>query len=261
MKILILTSSFRKKGNTARLANLLRQKIQEIGISEDIPIAFEIISLAERNIQYCHGCRVCFDKGETYCPYWEDISPIKSAMRDADVFILASPVYVEDINGIMKTFLDRLAHINHRPEFAGKYAYLITTSGTGSSGHSTRTMASTMRTWGVHIIGQHDFVAGALSTEDQLSTRYQKDIDKIARRIISTYKKQKSQTPSFISLLFFRVQQRLWQRTVEDSVDFRYWESKGWINPGVTYYYPHNTNGLTVISARLAGTLIARFFE
>ncbi len=193
MKILFLTSSFRKKGNTARLVDLLRQKIQEIDVSNDNPAEFEIIILAEQNIQYCHGCRVCFDKGETFCPYWDEIAPIKSAMQSADVFILASPVYVEDVNGIMKTFLDRLAHINHRPEFAGKYAYLLTTSGSGSSGHAARTMASTIRTWGVHIIGQHDFVAGALSSDDQLAARHQKVIEKIARQIITSVEKNKAQ--------------------------------------------------------------------
>jgi multimeric flavodoxin WrbA len=261
MKILIITSSFRKKGNTAQLVDLLRQKIQEISVSENNPAEFEIINLAERNIQYCHGCRVCFDKGESFCPYWDDIAPIKSAMKSADVFVLASPVYVEDVNGVMKTFLDRLAHINHRPEFAGKYAFLLTTSGSGSSGHAARTMASTMRTWGVHIIGQRDFVAGALSTSDELSTRHRNVIEKIARQIISSVEKKKAQTPSFISLVYFKVQQYLWQRNVEDSIDFHYWESKGWINRGVTYYFPHRANRLKVASARLAGRIIAGFFD
>ncbi|HEX7556825.1 MAG TPA: isoprenylcysteine carboxylmethyltransferase family protein [Leptolinea sp.] len=46
-----------------------------------------------------------------------------------------------------------------------------------------------------------------------------------------------------------------------ENIDFHYWESKRWIGSGVTYYYPHKTKGLVVASARLAGSIIANFFE
>ncbi len=261
MKILVLTSSFRKAGNTSRLVDLLIQSIAQAGSAAGISPVVDHIHLAEQNLQYCHGCRVCFDKGETYCPYWDDIAPVKAAMQAADVWILASPVYVDDVNGVMKTFLDRMAHVNHRPEFAGKFAYLLTTSGTGSSGHAARTMASTLRTWGVKVIGQSDFVAGALSTKDQLNNRHSKSIDKVAGKIIKTVTSKHALTPSFVSLIFFTVQQLLWRRNVEDSVDYNYWNSKGWLEPGVTYYFPHRANAITVGTARLAGSIIARFFE
>jgi multimeric flavodoxin WrbA len=261
MNILILTSSFRKKGNTAQIVDLLQQSIRDLWATKTDALEFETIDLAEQNIQHCRGCRVCFNKGETYCLYWEDIVAIKAVMRSADMFILASPVYVEDVNGVMKTFLDRLAHINHRPEFAGKYAYVLTTSGSGSSGHAVRTMVTTLRTWGVHIIGQRDFVSGALSSKEALSTRYQKPIEKIARQIVDTVEKKKTETPSFVSLLFFRIQQRSWQRHVEDSVDYHYWESRGWLERGATFYYPHKTNALNVAAARLTGNIISAFFE
>jgi multimeric flavodoxin WrbA len=260
MKFLFLTSSFRKKGNTALLVSLLEQSMQTVAAEIKESIETETVNLAYCNIQLCHGCRICFDKGETCCPYWGDISEIKAAMQNADGLVLASPVYVEDINGVMKTYLERLAHLNHRPEFGGKYAYLLTTSGAGSSGHSIRTMGSTLRAWGYHIIGQQDFVSGALMSQDEMTTRYQLRIDRIARRIIGDIKKKKAQKPSFFSLVFFKVQQRLWQRRVEDSVDYHYWESKGWIKPKMTYYFPHKANWLAVASARLAGSIIAKFF-
>ncbi len=182
-------------------------------------------------------------------------------MQEADIWILASPVYVDDVSGLMKTFLDRMAHVNHRPEFAGKYAYLLTTSGSGSSGHAARTMANTLRTWGVHIIGQKDFVAGALSTSNELNTRFEKQLDRIAAKIIDTYRKGKALMPSIVSLIFFKVQQSLWQKNKEDTIDYHYWESKGWLQPGVTYYIPHKANPLTIFLGRAVGSIIARFFE
>ena len=50
-------------------------------------------------------------------------------MDAADGIIFASPVYVNDVSGIAKTWIDRLAYVCHRPAFAGKCAYLIATVG------------------------------------------------------------------------------------------------------------------------------------
>jgi multimeric flavodoxin WrbA len=261
MKILVLTGSFRKKGNTNRLVDLLVRELTDSASREGTAIEIQTIHLSESSLTYCHGCRVCFNRGETYCPYWDEVAPIKTAMQAADVWILASPVYVDDVNGLMKTFLDRMAHVNHRPEFAGKYAYLLTTSGTGSSGHASRTMANTLRTWGTYIIGSRDFVAGGLSSPKDLSTQYGKVIAGIADKIMSTFRKNKALYPSIVSLIFFKVQQTLWNRKVDDSIDYHYWESKGWLQPGVTYYIPHRANPLTVFFGRLAGGIIALFFK
>ncbi len=261
MKILILSSSFRKTGNTHRITNLLSRSIQREATRWNVTPEIRSINLSELDLTYCHGCRVCFDRGETFCPYWKEIAPVKDALEDADFWIMSSPVYVEDVSGVMKVFLERMAHVNHRPEFAGKYAFLVTTSGSGSSGHAGRTMASTLRAWGVKVIGLKDFVAGSLSSEEELAGKYQETLNKIADKIVDTYQKRKEYKPSFISLIFFAVQQKLWQRNTQNNLDSHYWESKGWLEPGVTFYIPHNTNPMILLFARLAGSLIALFFE
>lgn len=261
MKVLVITSSFRKKGNTSRVIDILTRQLTAEASRVDIVTEIQTIDLADARLSYCRGCRQCFDRGETFCPYWDEIAPIKAAMQTADIWILASPVYVEDVNGVMKTFLERMAHVNHRPEFAGKYACLLTTSGAGSSGHAVRTMANTLRTWGVNIVSQRDFVSGALSTVDELNERHEKALTSLARSIVDSYRKQKALSPSIVSLVFFKVQQTLWLRGKEDNIDYRYWESKGWLKPGVTWYIPHHANPLAVFFGRLAGGVIARFFE
>lgn len=74
-------------------------------------------------------------------------------MKAADAIILASPVYVDDVSGITKNWIDRLAHVCHRPEFYGKYAYLLSTTGASSTRHTLRTMNAPMY-WGFTIIGR-----------------------------------------------------------------------------------------------------------
>ncbi|NDJ36042.1 MAG: flavodoxin family protein [Chloroflexi bacterium] len=47
----------------------------------------------------------------------------------ADLLIVATPVYVNDVNDLVKTWIDRLAFVCHRPEFADRSAYLLATEG------------------------------------------------------------------------------------------------------------------------------------
>ena len=61
-------------------------------------------------------------------------------MQSADGLIVAIPVYVNDVSGIVKNWIDRLAFVCHRPEFAGKSAFLISTVGLGPTSHALQTL-------------------------------------------------------------------------------------------------------------------------
>ena len=54
----------------------------------------------------CTGCNRCFCSSETECPHYEKLQPLTEAMDEADVIIMASPVYVYHVTGAMKSFLD-----------------------------------------------------------------------------------------------------------------------------------------------------------
>jgi len=152
MKILSFISSYRKNGNTANIVQLLEDTIESISKQMNIHADFETVFLGHQNILTCKGCRICFDKGERNYPLNDDLLLIKERIDSADFVILASPVYVEDVNGIMKNWIDRMAFVCHRPEFFGKSAYILSTSGVGSTKHSLMTMNTALRTWGFHIV-------------------------------------------------------------------------------------------------------------
>ena len=61
-------------------------------------------------------------------------------MKAADGILIASPVYMEDVSGIIKTWIDRLAHVSHRPEFAGKCAYLVATTARSRTNRTLETL-------------------------------------------------------------------------------------------------------------------------
>lgn len=261
MKILALTSSYRKRGNTARMVQLVLDRMERLAAAEGESLEVESANLAHLHLEPCRGCRACFDLGEERCPLKDDLQAIKAQIDAADGVILASPVYVEDVNGVMKTLIDRLAYICHRPELFSKCAYVLTTSGVGSSRHSRQTMSTALRTWGAYVVGQATFKTGALMPQEMLVERHAEQAQKVAEALFRSVREQRPARPSFLSLMTFRIQQQYWikNENADDSLDAAYWKERGWTEPRCDYYAPHEAGRLKVALARVTGALIAPF--
>jgi multimeric flavodoxin WrbA len=259
MKILVLMSSYRKNGNTDSVVSLLNEQLKSIAAGDRQPLEIETLYPGHMNIQTCRGCRTCFDKGEEHCPLKDDIPAIKAKIKESDGIIIACPVYVDDVNGILKNWIDRMAYVCHRPEFACKSAYLITTVGSSRSSHALRTMDTALRTWGFHIIGQVGLKTGALMSRSQINGLFQKKIHQAADRIYQQNLKRTFMNPSFISLMFFSIQQISWRREKKGTIDYEYWSGNGWLDAKTTFFIRHNANPLKVALARTVGRLLAVF--
>jgi multimeric flavodoxin WrbA len=180
-------------------------------------------------------------------------------MRAADGLIIASPVYVDDVSGLVKNWIDRIAHACHRPEFFGKCALLLVTTGSSPTGHALRTLTVALSTWGYHIVGKLGLAAGARMTAEELRNHHQAKLQKSARLLFKAVHERQFTRPSFLSLMMFRIQQSGWKAAAKDTVDYRYWQQQGWFDPGCTYYIPQQGNPLKTFLARAAGMLISRF--
>ena len=260
MKVIALIASYRKKGNTTRVVEMVLESLRQQSAGRDQPVEIETVFLGHQNIQLCRGCRLCFDKGEALCPLKDDLLPIKAKLQAADVVIAASPVYVDDVSGTMKNWIDRMAHLCHRPGFAGKSVYLIATTGTTPTGRTLETLTNAFTLWGYQVIGKAGFISGALLSKEVLESRCRARAEKIAGQILRSLDRQSALRPSFRSLLTFKVQQTAWQKYKTPSYDLDYWRGAGWTEPGCDFYIPHHASRMKVAMARLAGSLIAPFF-
>ncbi len=119
-KVVVLSTSFRKEGNSARLARQFAKGALEAGHK------VKEICLADYNIGICRGCFACQKKGR--CVVQDDMGKILATMRSADVLAFATPVYFYGMCGAMKMFLDRTY-----PLFPDKYefrdVYLLAAAG------------------------------------------------------------------------------------------------------------------------------------
>ena len=118
-KVLILSSSPRKGGNSETLAAAFAKGARESGNQ------VETVSLREKQVGFCKGCLACLKLG--HCVIKDDAVEIADKMHDADVLVFATPVYYYSVSGQLKTVLDRA-----NPLFGTDYgftkAYLLATA-------------------------------------------------------------------------------------------------------------------------------------
>lgn len=101
-KIIILNGSPRKKGNTAALTAEFTKGAKEA--KNQVTEFF----LDEMNI---NGCKGCFGGGknpESPCVQKDDMDKIYPAYKEADIVVLATPLYYWTISGQLKIAFDRL---------------------------------------------------------------------------------------------------------------------------------------------------------
>lgn len=98
-KVLIVCSSPRKGGNSETLADAFAKGAQDAGH----PV--EKIVLYDKSIGFCKGCMAC--QKTQRCVIRDDADVIRQKMLTAEVIAFATPIYFYEMNGQMKTMLDR----------------------------------------------------------------------------------------------------------------------------------------------------------
>ena len=68
----------------------------------------ETIFLVEKKIGYCQACLSCWIKTPGVCIQKDDMAELMGKMIQSDIVIFATPVYADNVTGIMKTFIDRM---------------------------------------------------------------------------------------------------------------------------------------------------------
>lgn len=123
-RVLVLSASPRKNGNSDLLCHRFIEGAMEAGHEA------ELISLYDRNIEFCRACYACFRTGK--CILKDDMAEILEKMQAADVLVIATPTYFLTMNGKLKTAIDRF--LPKWQQLGGHDVYLIITGHDERSG-------------------------------------------------------------------------------------------------------------------------------
>jgi len=129
-KVLIISSSPRKNGNSDTLCNQFSKGALETGNQ------VEKIFLKYKNINYCTGCGTCNSTHK--CILNDDMAQILDKMVNSDVIVLATPVYFYTMDAQMKTLIDRT--VPRYTEISNKEFYFITTAADNNKSMLQRTI-------------------------------------------------------------------------------------------------------------------------
>ena len=96
--ILALVGSNHIYGFTRNIIQLLKDNLH----ARNENIDFQIIDTTEIDINVCRGCNTCFEKGLCPLDRQDDMGQLKAMLDNADVIILACPVYLMHVSSPMK---------------------------------------------------------------------------------------------------------------------------------------------------------------
>ena len=101
MNILVLNGSPRPKGNTRQMVDAFTEGATSAGHQVNV------VNVCQKNIKGCIACEYCHTKGHGTCVQKDDMQEVCSFLKEADMLVLASPIYYHGISGQLKCAIDR----------------------------------------------------------------------------------------------------------------------------------------------------------
>ncbi|MGC9357804.1 MAG: flavodoxin family protein [Anaerolineae bacterium] len=252
-KVTAFVGSARKK-HTYNAARQLLSSLQSMG-----EVEYEIVRLSDYDLQLCRGCKLCCDKGEDYCPLKDDRDVLIEKMMASDGVIFATPNYSFQVSALMKTFLDKLGFVFHRPRFFGKTFTSIVAQGVYGGKKIVKYLDFVGKGLGFNTVK-----GSCITTLEPMTEKQQHKIEGIlaahARRYYAQLEKPDYPVPSLVDLFFFRMARTRMQLMLDDSFrDYVYYRDKGWFESD--FYYPTRLGVLKQGAGKIFDSLSARLVK
>ena len=202
----------------------------------------EVVVLSDFRLEPCRGCKVCFTRGESLCPLKDDRDLLIDKMKASDGIVLATPNYSFHVSGIMKTFLDRLGFVFHRPCFFGKTLTSIVVQGFYGGPRILKYLDFAGNGLGFNVVK-----GSCMTALDPMTEKEQRKMDAIiaahGRRFYKRMSQASYPSPSLMKLLIFRMSRtNVRLLSPQTSPDYAYYRDKGWLESD--YFYPARMNML-----------------
>ena len=124
MKILILQASPRANGNTAWMAEEYKKAAEAAGHE------VTLVNVSKKKIAGCLACEYCHTKGNGACIQKDDMQELYPLMNEAEVLVLAAPIYYFTLCAQIQAPIQRMYCVN-KPAKVKKMALLMSSYSPG----------------------------------------------------------------------------------------------------------------------------------
>jgi len=152
----------------------------------------ETFKLKNYDIKHCTGCYTCWTKTPGECIFKDDMTMLRKKYREADLVVFASPLYIFNVTGIMKDFMDRLlpvlqpymlmdekGYIKHPDRFPekGEQGFVVfSAAGFPDIDHNFDGLQAMYRMWdshneNTHLMGEFFMTAAEIIVQSVYSQR------------------------------------------------------------------------------------------
>jgi len=251
MKIIAIMGSPRGKGSGYKIVKMIEYNMKAMDNVE-----FEYLFLKDANLRPCIGCYNCMAKGEDKCPLKDDRAAIEQKLLTADGFILSSPVYVSNVSGLMKNFIDRFAYLNHRPRFyRQKMLTVVNMAGTDKNGALSALKIALGYARGARIVYNLAIATPPWPQTERAVAEKEHAIDAAAKKFYQTCLDTSLPLPTFSSYMDFFIMQKLSLECRQYlPADYAFYNSK-------EYYYDTRINPIKAATAKAIVGIIMEIWK
>ncbi len=170
MKILILQASPRAKGSTAWMAEEYKNAAEAAGHE------VTLVNVAHKKIAGCLACEYCHGKGNGACIQQDDMQALYPLMAEAEVLVLAAPIYYFTLCAQIQAPIQRMYCVN-APAQVKKMALLTSSYSPGVYDGALAEYRDICNYWKVEDTG----VVTAKNDEQKTDATKQKIIDLVSK--------------------------------------------------------------------------------
>ena len=146
MNILILQGSPRAKGNTAWMAEEFKNAAEAAGHQ------VTLVNVSRKKIAGCIACEYCHTKGNGACVQKDDMQELYPLMNEAEVIVLAAPIYYFTLCAQIQAPVQRMYCVN-KPAKVKKMALLMSSYSPNVYDGATAEFRDICNYWSVENMG------------------------------------------------------------------------------------------------------------
>jgi multimeric flavodoxin WrbA len=146
MNVLILQASPRANGNTAWMAEKFKNAAEAAGHQ------VTLVNVSKKKIAGCLACEYCHNKGNGACIQKDDMQELYPLMAEAEVLVLAAPIYYFTLNAQIQAPIQRMYCVN-KPAKVQKMALLMSSYSPNVYDGATAEFRDICNYWGTKSIG------------------------------------------------------------------------------------------------------------